>query len=312
MELISSKGTRQQKIARPRRAVNGILLLDKPLNLSSNQALQQAKRLYQADKAGHTGSLDPLATGMLPICFGRATKLSHYLLDSHKRYLAVIRFGERTETGDAEGAVVAYSDASTLTRVRLSESLQKFVGVIEQVPPMYSALKREGRPLYELARAGIEVERAARRVNIDELKVVSFEAGLCELEVACSKGTYIRTLAEDIAAACGQVAHLAALRRLYVRPYEGLPMQTLDQIQAAASRGLESLDALLLSPATALRGWPELRLDQEAAARLRHGQAVAVGRAPPGTALAVGGDGQLLAIVHVESGMAAPRRWLAD
>ena len=177
-----------------RRPVHGILLLDKPLGLSSNQALQQVKRLLRAEKAGHTGSLDPLATGMLPLCFGQATKLCGLLLESDKRYLATARFGERTATGDAEGEVIARSDASLLTPQGLQQAVARFIGVIEQVPPMYSALKRDGRPLYELAREGLEVERAPRKVQIHALQMGRFEPASCEFDIRCSKGTYIRTL----------------------------------------------------------------------------------------------------------------------
>ena len=181
----------------PRRKVDGILLLDKPLGLSSNTALQIVRRLYNADKAGHTGSLDPLATGLLPVCLGEATKLCGYLLDADKRYRARVRLGARTSTGDAEGEVVATSDPALASRAALEAAIPRFLGEIEQVPPMHSALKRDGQPLYRLARAGIEVERAPRRVRIRELRLLDWNGTEFEFEVACSKGTYVRTLAED-------------------------------------------------------------------------------------------------------------------
>ncbi|MGH8431877.1 MAG: tRNA pseudouridine(55) synthase TruB, partial [Solimonas sp.] len=217
----------------PRRAVNGILLFDKPRGFSSNDALQRVKRLFRAEKAGHTGNLDPLATGLLPICFGQATKLCGHLLDSDKRYLARVKPGEKTTTGDTEGEVIQRSDAGLLSREALEAVLPAFTGTIRQVPPMYSALKHQGQRLYELAREGVEVERQPREVAIHELRLTAFEPGGFELDVRCSKGTYIRTLAEDLAAALGQCAHLVALRRTEVAPFEGA-IRTWEDLQAAA------------------------------------------------------------------------------
>ncbi len=222
-----------------RRSVDGILLLDKPLGLSSNAALQIVKRLYNAEKAGHTGSLDPLASGLLPICLGEATKLGAYLLDADKRYRARVRLGTATASGDAEGAVVATSDPAALSRGQLEAAIPRFLGAITQIPPMYSAIKREGRPLYTLARAGIEVERAAREVSIHELKLLSFGDGEFEFELRCSKGTYVRTLAEDWAAAVNQRAHLSALRRTGVGGFDAgamVPLEWLQQALAPAAR----------------------------------------------------------------------------
>jgi tRNA pseudouridine55 synthase len=298
----------------PRRSIDGILLLDKPLGLSSNAALQVVKGLYNAAKAGHTGSLDPLATGLLPICLGESTKLSAYLLDANKRYRARVRLGVRTSTGDAEGEAVASSDPGGLSRERLEAAIPQFLGAITQVPPMYSALKREGQPLYALARAGIEVERAARPVRIHALTVLSFDLPYFEFEVSCSKGTYVRTLAEDWAAAVGQQAHLAALRRSGVEPFDSGAMVNLErlrELEAGAPR-----DGLLLSPAAALRGWPALTVEMDLARRLAQGQTVrvapaAAGLTAPGLMAVYDLQQRLLGIAESDSaGLLAPRRWL--
>ena len=196
-------------------AINGILLYDKEVGLSSNRALQQVKRLLNARKAGHTGSLDPLASGLLPICFGEATKLSQYLLDSDKRYLTTFKLGETTTTGDGEGEVVDQSTVN-VTLQQLKQCLARFTGIIEQIPPMYSALKKDGQPLYKLARQGIEIERKPRTVEIFELNLVSFDGQSVELDVHCSKGFYIRSLAVDLGAELGCGAHVTKLRRTSV------------------------------------------------------------------------------------------------
>jgi tRNA pseudouridine55 synthase len=218
-----------------RRAVDGILLLDKPSGISSNDALQRAKRVFRAAKAGHTGSLDPLATGVLPLCFGEATKLCGVLLESDKRYRATAKLGERTDTGDSEGRVVECSDLAGFDRAALMAVLPGFTGVISQIPPMYSALKHQGQPLYALAREGIEIERKAREVTIFELNLVEFDGDRLVLDVRCSKGTYIRTLIEDIARAAGQCAHLIALRRTMVVPFEGEKLISFEQLDANAA-----------------------------------------------------------------------------
>jgi tRNA pseudouridine55 synthase len=292
----------------PRRNVDGILLLDKPLGLSSNTALQMVRRLYNAEKAGHTGSLDPLATGLLPVCLGQATKLCGYLLDADKRYRAQVRLGVRTATGDAEGEVVATSEPSALSRERLESAMAGFLGSIEQVPPMYSALKRDGQPLYRLARAGVEVERAPRRVEIRVLRLLAFGDGLFEFEVACSKGTYVRTLAEDWAAAAGQQAHLVALRRTGLAPFDAAAMVTLERLEAEPEAGR---DALLLPPAAALAGWPRLEVDEALAGRLGHGQTVAA-EASSGLVAVFDRTRQLLGIAESDgAGRLMPRRWLS-
>jgi tRNA pseudouridine55 synthase len=303
--------TQQNRSRIPRRPVHGIQLLDKPLGLSSNQALQEVKRLLRAEKAGHTGSLDPLATGMLPLCFGQATKLCGHLLESDKRYMAMARIGERTATGDAEGEVIARSDATLLTRAALEQAAAKFLGEIEQIPPMYSALKREGRPLYELAREGLVVERAARRVRIDALVLTDFANGSCQFDIRCSKGTYIRTLVEDIAAATGQQAHLTALRRVEVEPFDGHPMHTLDSLEGLAAESMEALDACLLDSLAALRGWPQAAVDVAGAHFLLQGRPIRLPGVAPGPVALTGPDGRLLALGEADAaGLVAPQRWL--
>ncbi len=254
------------------RALDGILLVDKPFGRSSNQVLQQVRHIYKAHKAGHTGNLDPLATGMLPICFGQATKLSGLLLDSNKTYVARARLGQKTATGDAEGDVIETSDPSALQYSDFEQILPRFTGEISQVPPMYSALKHEGRRLYQIARAGQEVERDAREVTIFNLKILSFEDGHLEVSVRCSKGTYIRTLLEDMAAAVGQCAHLSALRRTEVDPFANQPMRTMESLESVSELGLEALDALMQPMLSAIPDWPQLTLPEAVLDRLAHGQ----------------------------------------
>lgn len=298
---------------RPVRVVDGILLLDKPAGLSSNGALQAVRRLYQAGKAGHTGSLDPLATGLLPICFGQATKLSGFLLGGDKRYVVRARLGEKTATGDREGVVTARSDPGELEKAALEALLPRFTGAIAQVPPMYSALKREGRPLYELARAGVEVERTAREVTIRELRLLEFGQGEIKLSVSCSKGTYIRTLVEDLAAAVGQCAHVIELRRIGAAPFDDRSLVSLDEVERAAADGAPALDALLLPTAAALSDWPKVQITEERAAYLGQGQAVRVAGAPKaGLVAVVDATGRLLGIAEPNAdGLLAPRRWMA-
>ena len=258
----------------PRRKLDGVLLLDKSLGISSNHALQAARRLYRAEKAGHTGTLDPLATGLLPLCFGEATKFSGELLNADKRYVATVQLGITTDTADAEGTVLQ-SRPVTSSLADVEAALAAFVGEIDQVPPMYSALKRDGKPLYEYARAGIEVERAARRVCIHELRLLAgqgdFANGRFVFEVHCSKGTYVRTLAADIGDRLGCGAHLAALRRTGIGVLDVVQAYSLPMLEALTA---EARDALLLPPDSLLASLAEAQLDVADAARLRHGQAV--------------------------------------
>jgi tRNA pseudouridine55 synthase len=251
------------------------LLLDKPAGMSSNHALQRAKRLFRASKAGHGGSLDPLATGMLPIFFGSATKLAAYLLEARKSYGVTARLGIATNTGDAEGTVTADRSAEPAPDTAVIEAaVARHRGEIQQVPPMFSALKRGGVPLYRLARAGQEVVREPRRVVIEELRIDRYEWPRLDLTVRCSKGTYVRTLVEDIAVAAGTVGHVTALRRLTVEPFEDQPMHSFEALEAAEAEGVAALDRLLLSPNVALAGWPTATVDSAAAARLASGQAI--------------------------------------
>jgi len=251
----------------PRRAVHGVLLLDKPLGLSSNDALQKAKRLYRAEKAGHTGTLDPLATGLLPLCFGAATKFSQISLDADKRYRATLKLGVKTSTADAEGEVLQTREVK-LTREQVEAACQRFTGPISQIPPMHSALKRDGKALYEYARAGIEVEREARHITIHTIDIVGWQDDGLTIDVRCSKGTYIRTLAEDIGEALGCGAHLSALRRTGSGPLTLDGAFTLEQL-AAMSEG--ERDERLLLADTLLADWPVVRLDDEGAGRFLSG-----------------------------------------
>lgn len=257
-----------------RRQLDGVLLLDKSLGLSSNQALQAARRLYAAEKAGHTGTLDPLATGLLPLCFGEATKFSGELLNADKRYVATVQLGVTTDTADAEGEVLQRRPVA-VGRAEVVAVLTAFVGAIDQVPPMYSALKRDGKPLYQYARAGIEVERAARRVSIHALRLVGGDDALPDgrfvLEVHCSKGTYVRTLAADIGERLGCGAHLAALRRTGIGALDVAAAHSLTILEGLAG---EARDGLLLPADSLLSSLPEARLDVADAARLRQGRAV--------------------------------------
>lgn len=293
------------------RPVNGVLLLDKPVGLSSNAALQRVKRLYQARKAGHTGSLDILASGLLPICLGEATKLSGLLLDADKAYEFTARLGVTTRTGDAEGEVLRTRPVGYLEEAAVNAVLQRFCGEIEQIPPMYSALKRGGQPLYRLARQGLEVERQPRRVVIRALRLVSLENESLTCQVRCSKGTYIRTLAEDIGEALGVGAHVVALRRTAAGPYEAAQMMALEALQERAGQGLAALDAVLLPVDSAIAGWPVLQVQGDAAHYLRLGQAVLVPRAPARgwVRLYEGAENRFLGIGEVlDDGRVAPRR----
>ena len=265
------------------RDVDGILILDKALGVSSNGALQQARRIYSARKAGHCGSLDPLASGVLPICLGEATKFSSYLLGADKCYRASCRLGQVTTTGDAEGEIIETASVD-VDRARIESELCHFTGVIEQVPPMYSALKHEGKRLYQLAREGKEVERAPRRVEIHALRLLSFDGETMNIEVCCSKGTYIRTLAEDIGRRLGCGAHLSALRRNRVDVFDERDAITIDALEELLRQhGTEAIDARLLPVSTALARFAEIVLDAGDSRDIRQGK-----RLQPETAMAPG------------------------
>ncbi len=255
-----------------RRAVHGVLLLDKPLGLSSNDALQRAKRLYRAEKAGHTGTLDPLATGLLPLCFGAATKFSQISLDADKRYLATLKLGVTTTTADAEGDVIETRDVS-VTRAQVQAACERFTGPIEQVPPMHSALKRDGKALYEYARAGIDVEREARAVTIHAIEIMGGEHDTWTLDVRCSKGTYIRSLARDIARALGTVGHVVMLRRAKAGPFTLADAVSLDKLAEHAKA--RTLEHILLPLRAGLDDIPALHLTPDQAGALRQGRVLA-------------------------------------
>lgn len=292
------------------RNVSGVLLLDKPKGGSSNHVLQKVKRLFGAAKAGHTGSLDPLATGMLPICFGEATKISAFLLESDKRYHLKCQLGVTTTTGDAEGEVLETQDVSAVSETDIKKILPEFIGEIEQIPPMYSALKHNGERLYKLARQGIEVERKARTITIYEIEFISLQQDILELEVSCSKGTYVRTLVEDIAKKLNAGAHITELRRLSVGPYDG-EMLTVDQLIALAEQGNEALDACLQPVDSGVSDWPDVRLGADAAFYVKQGQPVMVPHAPTHGWVRIYDQSQFLGVGEIQDdGLVAPRRMI--
>ncbi|MCB1857165.1 MAG: tRNA pseudouridine(55) synthase TruB [Gammaproteobacteria bacterium] len=294
------------------RNVEGILLLDKPVGQTSNAALQQVKRLFFARKAGHTGSLDPLADGLLPICFGSSTKISAFLLDADKRYWVRARLGETTTTGDAEGETLVRRPVESILETRVASALHRFKGEIQQVPPMYSALKHKGERLYKLARDGIEVEREPRTITIYGITLLNCVLPDIEFDVRCSKGTYVRTLAEDIGEVLGCGAHVTALRRTGVGPFgtEGIvAMKTLD---AASTQGHQALDRLLLPADSALTDLPEIRLSSDSSFYLKQGQAVLVPNAPTsGRVRLYGSHAQFLGVGEIlDDGRVAPKRFI--
>lgn len=295
------------------RDVNGILLLDKPPGLTSNAALQVVKRLYRARKAGHTGSLDPLATGLLPICFGDATKISGFLLDADKHYLVRCQLGIRTTTGDAEGEVIENRLVVDVDTARLHRVLEGFLGSIDQIPPMYSALKHKGERLYNLARQGVEVEREARTITIHALELLSLEGTSAALRVHCSKGTYVRTLVEDIGAVLGCGAHVSGLRRTGVGPFDDSNLMDMDKLGTCAEEGYARLDSLLLPIEDGLAQWPGVRLSGDAAFYMRQGQPVQVPQAPTeGWVRLYEGERQFMGMGEVlDDGRVAPRRLMS-
>jgi tRNA pseudouridine55 synthase len=281
----------------PRRALHGVLLLDKPLGWTSNDALQKAKGLLRAEKGGHTGTLDPLATGLLPLCFGAATKFSQVSLDADKTYRATLRLGQRTSTGDREGEVLE-ERAVDVDRAAIAAACARFTGPIEQLPPMHSALKHQGKALYEYARAGVEIERPKRAVMIHAIAIVEWQAECLVIDVSCSKGTYIRTLAEDIGAALGCGAHLSALRRTGSGP---LRVEQCVTLEALAAMPEAEREAQLLPPDVLLAAWPEVRLPDDEAGRFLNGlrRRVALADAP---AVRVYGSENFLGTAHIRAG----------
>ncbi|MFP1763157.1 tRNA pseudouridine(55) synthase TruB [Lonsdalea quercina] len=311
-------------MGRPRRRgrdVHGVLLLDKQQGTSSNDVLQKVKRLFNANKAGHTGALDPLATGMLPICLGEATKFSQHLLDSDKRYRVIARLGQRTDTSDADGNVVEERPV-TFTLEALAQALDGFRGTTPQVPSMFSALKYQGRPLYEYARQGQTVPREAREITVYELQQIRWEGDELELEIHCSKGTYIRTIIDDLGEKLGCGAHVIYLRRLQVATYPIERMVTLEQLRALAERAAEEeqpvgalLDPLLLPMDSAVQEFPEVNLPEVVAGYLKLGQAVRAANAPDsGMVRITEGDARKFIGMGVidDEGRVAPRRLVVE
>lgn len=298
------------------RPVNGILLLDKPIGLTSNAALQQVKRLFKAAKAGHTGNLDPLASGLLPLCFGEATKFSGFLLDSDKQYRGTCKLGVTTTSADAEGEVLERKPVGDYSRAEVEAVLTGFMGEIEQIPPMHSAIKINGQPLYKLAHQGKEIPREPRRITIYSLDLVSLAGDELVLNIHCSKGTYVRTLAEDIGQKLGCGAHLSALRRTAAGPFSLTHAVTLAELeQLAAADDMMALDRTLLPVEAALDDWPELILTDNTAYYLRQGQAVQIARAPTSglVRLFVGDEHRFIGVGRVlGDGRVAPQRLISS
>lgn len=289
--------------------VNGLLLLNKPAGMTSNQALQKVKRLLQAKKAGHTGSLDPAATGMLPLCFGEATKICAYLLAADKTYRVTARLGEATDTGDADGQVVETAPVPEFGRQEWEKLVSAFVGETSQIPPMYSALKQNGKRLYELARKGEVVERDARPVRIDEINLLEASGTRLVLRVRCSKGTYIRTLVEDIAKSAGTVAHTVNLHRETVGSFKAEDMLDMSSAELAAKDDPSALRGRLLPADAALTGWLECRVSAVDGQRFCGGQAVPCNIEGRELVKVYGANGSFLGIGALEpDGMVAPRR----
>ncbi|WP_045488770.1 tRNA pseudouridine(55) synthase TruB [Vibrio harveyi] len=299
------------------RPINGVILLDKPTGISSNDALQKVKRIYFAEKAGHTGALDPLATGMLPICLGEATKFSQFLLDSDKRYRVIAKLGERTDTSDSDGEVVETRPID-VNLEKLEACIDTFRGESDQVPSMFSALKYQGKPLYEYARKGIEVPRESRKITVYEIVLHRFEGDEVEMEVHCSKGTYIRTIVDDLGEMLGCGAHVTMLRRTGVAKYPYEKMVTLEQLNELLEQAhgdevapKELLDPLLLPMDTAVEDLPEVNLNAELTNLVQHGMPVQVLGAPEGTPIRMtsGEEKLFIGVAEVnDDGKVAPKR----
>jgi len=294
------------------RNVNGVLLLDKPHGMTSNKALQEVKNLLFARKAGHTGTLDPLATGLLAICFGEATKLANYIVDTEKHYRATAQLGVTTATGDCEGDILEEKSVPAFDKAQLEQILAKFTGEIMQIPPMYSALKHNGEPLYKLARQGIVVEREARPVTISSMTLVEMTDTTFTVDVVCSKGTYIRTLLEDIGAELGCGAHALDLRRTASGVFTEQDMVSLETLRDAEQNDRDALNAYVKPVETALTDWPEVKLSPDAAYYLRQGQAVTVPYAPTSGLVSLFADEtDFIGVGHIlDDGRVAPKRLL--
>jgi tRNA pseudouridine55 synthase len=294
-----------------KRKVNGILLLDKPAGITSNAALQTVKRLFAANKAGHTGSLDPIATGMLPICFGEATKFSQFLLEADKHYIVTGKLGETTKSADSEGDIIERREVKNVNTQTIEKILPGFRGKISQLPPMYSALKHKGQPLYKLARQGIEVERELREVTMHMLRLLELKDDFVKFEMHCSKGTYVRTVVADIGDVLGCGAHVIELRRLVVGPYKAEQMVTLAQVQELAEKSdYKALDQLLLPIESMLVGMPEVTLNADMAYYMHQGNPLLIPNTPDsGWVKIKSKDGKFLGVGEVMSdGKVSPKR----
>lgn len=292
------------------RDISGIVIVDKPVGRSSNHVLQQVRRLFDAKKAGHTGSLDPLATGVLPICLGEATKVSSYLLDADKRYHVTCQLGIVTDSGDSEGKVVMTNSVPDYTEQDLLNLLPSFIGEQDQIPPMYSALKHQGQPLYKLARQGITVERKSRRITIYDIQLLSFTEDSISLDVRCSKGTYIRTLLEDFSQALGCGGHVTMLRRVQAAGYSEQQAISTEKLEHIAQQGLSELDALILPTEQALPDWPAVSASDEMVTALRHGQTIQLEQAFEGAQVRLfDSNQQFIGLGEMtEQGVVAPKR----
>lgn len=296
------------------RNINGIVVLDKANGLSSNAALQEVKRLYEANKAGHAGSLDPLATGVLPVCLGEATKVSQFLLDSDKRYRARIKLGIRTDTGDSEGLIIERNEGISVSRKAIERALTKFKGEVEQVPPMHSAIKMNGVPLYKLARKGIAVEREPRLVTLYQICLVEFVNSELELEISCSKGTYIRTIADDLGQELGCGAHVIELRRTQAGVFTEKDSISSEELALEKeNRGLDKIDQFLIPMDRAIQDLPEVNLPSITASHVKNGQAVLVRHLPKNGLVRMYEDEQFIGIGSIDDdGKVAPKRLIIN
>lgn len=312
--LKERRGTAMRGRKKRGRNIDGIVVLNKATGLSSNAALQQVKHLFEARKAGHTGSLDPLATGVLPLCLGEATKVSQYLLDSDKGYRARIKLGVRTDSGDSEGNVLEEHDASAIERQDIEAALPRFRGEIEQLPPMHSALKKDGVPLYKLARQGKTVEREPRRVTIYRCELTAFEGGELELEVECSKGTYIRTIADDLGQALGCGAHIIALHRTKAGAFTEQDCIGIEALILEKERnGLDGLDQFLIPMDEAVADFPAVILPEITAGFVKNGQAVLVRHLPADGLVRLYEEEQFIGIGCIDDeGKVAPKRLIVS
>lgn len=296
------------------RNISGIVVLDKANGLSSNAALQEVKRLYEANKAGHAGSLDPLATGVLPVCLGEATKVSQFLLDSDKRYRARIKLGIRTDTGDSEGSIIERNEGISVSRKAIERALTKFKGEVEQVPPMHSAIKMNGVPLYKLARKGITVEREPRLVTLYQICLVEFVNSELELEISCSKGTYIRTIADDLGQILGCGAHVIELRRTQAGVFTEKDSISSEELALEKeNRGLDKIDQFLIPMDRAIQDLPEVNLPSITASHVKNGQAVLVRHLPKNGLVRMYEDEQFIGIGSIDDdGKVAPKRLIIN